>query len=57
MADNLKEVEQRLADREEELRRRQEAIQRREQELERKRARTVSPLNGQEQTRKLFDKK
>ena len=57
MADNLQELEQRLADREEELRRRQEAIQRREQELERKRARTVSPLNGQEQTRKLFDKK
>ena len=57
MADNLEEVEQRLADREEELRRRQEAIQRREQELERKRARAVSPLNGHEQTRKLFDSK
>ena len=34
MADNLEELEQRLADREEELRRREEAIQRREQELE-----------------------
>ena len=34
MADNLEELEQRLADREEEPRRREEAIQRREQELE-----------------------
>ena len=34
MADNLEELEQRLADREEEPRRKEQAIQRRKQELE-----------------------
>ena len=59
MADNLKEVEQRLADREEELRRRQELIQQSEQKLERERKRTraVSPVNGCQQRKDLFASK
>ena len=57
MADNLEEVEQRLADREEELRRIKEAVLRREQELEMRRSRAVIPLNGCKERRQLFASK